>query len=62
VDPRRVSEQHGRFRQDRRSRPYPTERLEILPNRINVDTGAYATGRLTCVVLESSEPRFLTTA
>jgi serine/threonine protein phosphatase 1 len=40
----------------------PTERPEILPNRINVDTGAYATGRLTCVVLESSEPRFLTTA
>jgi serine/threonine protein phosphatase 1 len=25
---------------------------EILPNRINIDTGAYATGVLTCLVLE----------
>ena len=40
----------------------PTERPEILPNRINIDTGAFATGRLTCVVLESSGPRFLMTA
>ena len=40
----------------------PTERPEILPNRINIDTGAFATGRLTCVVLERSEPRFLMTA
>jgi serine/threonine protein phosphatase 1 len=39
-----------------------TERPEILPNRINVDTGAFATGRLTCVVLEKQEPRFLMTA
>jgi serine/threonine protein phosphatase 1 len=39
----------------------PTERAEVLPNRINIDTGAFATGRLTCVVLENSEPRFLTT-
>jgi Calcineurin-like phosphoesterase len=40
----------------------PVERPEVLPNRINIDTGAFATGRLTCVVLECSEPRFLTTA
>jgi serine/threonine protein phosphatase 1 len=40
----------------------PRERPEVLPNRINIDTGAFATGRLTCVVLESTEPRFLTTA
>jgi serine/threonine protein phosphatase 1 len=40
----------------------PNERPEILPNRINIDTGAYATGRLTCVVLENSDIRFLTTA
>jgi serine/threonine protein phosphatase 1 len=40
----------------------PSERPEVLPNRINIDTGAFATGRLTCVVLESAEPRFLTTA
>jgi len=39
----------------------PTERAEVLPNRINIDTGEFATGRLTCVVLENSEPRFLTT-
>jgi serine/threonine protein phosphatase 1 len=40
----------------------PTERPEILPNRINIDTGAFATGRLTCVVLGGSAPRFLATA
>jgi hypothetical protein len=40
----------------------PHERPEILPNRINIDTGAFATGRLTCVVLENSNVRFLTTA
>jgi hypothetical protein len=34
----------------------PTERPEILPNRINIDTGAFATGRLICVVLGGSEP------
>jgi serine/threonine protein phosphatase 1 len=39
----------------------PSERPELLPNRINIDTGAFAT-RLTCVVLESAEPRFLMTA
>jgi serine/threonine protein phosphatase 1 len=39
----------------------PTERAEVLPNRINIDTGAFATGRLTCVVLENSELRFLST-
>jgi serine/threonine protein phosphatase 1 len=26
---------------------------EIRPNRINIDTGAYATGRLTCLIIES---------
>ena len=30
-------------------------------NRIGIDTGAYATGRLTCVVLEGQECRFLST-
>jgi serine/threonine protein phosphatase 1 len=40
----------------------PTERPEVLPNRINIDTGAFATGRLTCAVLESSQPRFLVTS
>jgi serine/threonine protein phosphatase 1 len=40
----------------------PSERPEVLPNRINIDTGAFATGRLTSVVLEGAEPRFLMTA
>src|SRR5258706_895552 len=31
------------------------------PNRIGVDTGAYATGRLSCVVLEGAGCRFLQT-
>ncbi|KAA5603174.1 serine/threonine protein phosphatase [Blastochloris sulfoviridis] len=30
----------------------PVAAVEVLPNRINVDTGAYATGRLSCVVIE----------
>jgi serine/threonine protein phosphatase 1 len=38
----------------------PTERPEIYPNRINIDTGAYLTGRLTCAVLEGDQVRFLT--
>lgn len=37
------------------------EAPEVRPNRISIDTGAYATGRLTCVVLEGSEHRFLHT-
>jgi serine/threonine protein phosphatase 1 len=40
----------------------PTEVPEVLPNRINVDTGAFMTGRLTCAVLEKGEVRFLSTA
>jgi serine/threonine protein phosphatase 1 len=32
----------------------PTYEIEVAPNRINIDTGAYATGRLTCLVLEGS--------
>jgi len=39
----------------------PCEQPEILPNRINVDTGAYATGRLTCLVAEAKGQRFLAT-
>ena len=41
----------------------PNEWPEVRPNRINIDTGAFATGRLTCLVLEGeSDPRFLFTA
>jgi serine/threonine protein phosphatase 1 len=39
----------------------PTMEPEVLPNRINIDTGAFATGRLTCVVLEGDSYRFITT-
>jgi len=37
----------------------PVGKPDIQPNRINIDTGAYATGRLTCVVLEGDRLRFL---
>jgi serine/threonine protein phosphatase 1 len=41
----------------------PTEEPEMLPNRINLDTGAFMTGRLTCLVieLESARHRLLST-
>jgi len=39
----------------------PTESPEVLPNRINIDTGAFVTGRLTCLVLEGASRRFLST-
>ena len=38
----------------------PTAMPELLPNRINVDTGAYISGRLTCAVLEPDRVRVLT--
>jgi serine/threonine protein phosphatase 1 len=34
---------------------------QVRPNRIGIDTGAYATGVLTCLVLEGTERRFLQT-
>jgi serine/threonine protein phosphatase 1 len=37
----------------------PVEEPEVLPNRINIDTGAFATGHLTCVVLDKGGHRFL---
>lgn len=37
----------------------PTDKPDIRPNRINIDTGAYATGRLTCMVLEGDLMRFI---
>jgi serine/threonine protein phosphatase 1 len=40
----------------------PSPQPEIRPNRINIDTGAFMTGRLTCVVLEAEQPRFLAVA
>ena len=38
-----------------------TAQPEIRPNRIGIDTGAFATGTLTCLVLEGAERRFLAT-
>lgn len=40
----------------------PSEAPEVLANRINIDTGAYATDQLTCLVLEGEERRFLTSS
>jgi serine/threonine protein phosphatase 1 len=39
----------------------PTDQPDIRANRINIDTGAYATGRLTCLVLEGGSRRLLST-
>ena len=30
----------------------PVREIDIRPNRINIDTGAYATGKLTCLVMQ----------
>jgi serine/threonine protein phosphatase 1 len=38
-----------------------TEEVVFRPNRIGIDTGAYATGVLTCLVLEGEEQRLLQT-
>ena len=37
----------------------PSVAPEIRPNRIGIDTAAYATDRLTCLVLEKDQRRFL---
>jgi serine/threonine protein phosphatase 1 len=37
----------------------PVEQPEVKANRINIDTGAFATGQLTCVALDSAGHRFL---
>jgi serine/threonine protein phosphatase 1 len=37
----------------------PVIEPDIRSNRINIDTGAYATGRLTCLVLERDQMAFL---
>jgi serine/threonine protein phosphatase 1 len=39
----------------------PCDWPEVRSNRINIDTGAFATGRLTCLVLDGKEGRFLFT-
>jgi serine/threonine protein phosphatase 1 len=37
------------------------EQVEMLPNRIGIDTGAFCTGVLTCLVLEGEEQRLIQT-
>ena len=39
----------------------PVDKPESLPNRINVDTGAIATGHLTCVILDGMNRQFMWT-
>ena len=39
----------------------PATMPEVMPNRINIDTGAYATNRLTCLVLDGADKAFLHT-
>jgi serine/threonine protein phosphatase 1 len=38
----------------------PAPNPEVRPNRINIDTGAFATSRLTCLALEGERRWFLT--
>jgi serine/threonine protein phosphatase 1 len=37
----------------------PAFEPEFRPNRINIDTGAYATGKLTCLVIAGDKLRVL---
>ncbi len=39
----------------------PTDAPQVRPNRIGIDTGAFASGILTCLVLDGEERRFLST-
>jgi serine/threonine protein phosphatase 1 len=39
----------------------PREWPDVRPNRVNIDTGAFATGRLTCLVVDGERGRFLFT-
>jgi Calcineurin-like phosphoesterase len=39
----------------------PIEQPDFRPNQINIDTGAFATGRLTCLVVEGEKYRTIST-
>jgi serine/threonine protein phosphatase 1 len=39
----------------------PVSSPDIRPNRINIDTGAFATNTLTCLVLQGANRRFIST-
>jgi serine/threonine protein phosphatase 1 len=38
----------------------PVSQPEVLPNRVNVDTGAFASGRLSALVIDGAQKRLLT--
>jgi serine/threonine protein phosphatase 1 len=40
----------------------PVSEVQVGPNRINIDTGAFATGRLTCLVLENESLSIIDTS
>jgi serine/threonine protein phosphatase 1 len=40
----------------------PVSQPEVHVNRINIDTGAYATGRLTCLILERDQMKMISSA
>jgi serine/threonine protein phosphatase 1 len=40
----------------------PGSEIEVKPNRVNIDTGAFATGRLTCLVIEDEQLSVIDTA
>jgi serine/threonine protein phosphatase 1 len=37
----------------------PVRAVDMRPNRINIDTGAYATGNLTCIIIERNKVEVL---
>ncbi len=52
MDPQRISLYEEDFGQIVVHGHTPVPEVDIRPNRINIDTGAYARGRLTCLVIE----------
>lgn len=40
----------------------PVAALDIRPNRINIDTGAFATGKLTCLIMEGDTLAYFDTS
>ena len=40
----------------------PAREIEVGPNRVNIDTGAFATGRLTCLVIDESSLSLIDTS
>ena len=50
----------GLLRKGHRARPYTDRRGRGPANRVNVDTGAFHTGRLSALVIDGAERRVLT--